>query len=254
MHLHYCHFDKATLNSMVLNSVYKNKFMLYQSINYDQIDISNYLYKLDAAVVFPFVMKEVNADESNVQLFDYAKNLSNKVYPCPLMAKNTIEIMHTNANSIGVKEHFILNNAFEAEERACVYGYLNKKGKCLILHCKDGVRIDYVKYLREKYPNMFIVLAHLGADRRSLVKSIDIIRCFSQDKKIYFDFSTIFDDELLKTAIGLLPKHIFFGSDMPYSLRQNVLQDYFDKEYMVVDNIKEDLFCLNAKHFLELAL
>lgn len=121
-----------------------------------------------------------------------------------------------------MKEHFLLHNADDYKSRNLYYEYLNQNNGFLILHCKDKIRENYIRTLRNNFPNMNIIVAHLG--RNTVENYYDIYRILSEfklDSKIYFDISTIHSIDNIMLAIKMLGyDRALYGSDFPYEYNE----------------------------------
>ncbi len=117
---------------------------------------------------------------------------------------------------IGLKEHFLLHPIDKCEERKIYYDFLNDNELLLILHCKDVGRIEYIIELREKFPKMYIQIAHLGVNRRDINKTKILLEKFSKDDHVYYDVSTVFDFRFIAEVCPMISKQLLFGTDAPY--------------------------------------
>ena len=92
----------------------------------------------------------------------------------------------------------------------------------LLLHCKDNVRLEYIEWLRENFPNMYIQIAHLGVDRRANDLTRILLDKYKADDHIFYDISTVINEKLLDYAMENISSQLLFGSDYPYSPDNNV--------------------------------
>lgn len=251
-HLHYFYGSREDMERILSTSPYKDSYFVYHSVNLERLDIDLYLTKISGAFLMPFILKETNIHVANQSLFEYSEKFSHTVYPIPLVDEDTDCLQYID-RSIGAKEHFIKHNAFACERRERAYSHLDDHGKFLILHCGDNVRYNYVEYLLQRYKKMRIILAHLGVNRRELGLTQKVIQKYSNDSRVYFDTSTIFDSEILNFACSVIPnERIFFGSDTPFVVRPNPVEDAVKclMELSISDSEKENILYKNVKNFI----
>jgi len=100
---------------------------------------------------------------------------------------------------------------------------LDKNGWILLVHIpragrfKDPVNLAQLKEIEENYPNIRLVIAHIG---RAYAKE-DIGNAFEvvgKGENTYFDFAANLCDDAIKACIEAVgPKKLIFGSDLPYA-------------------------------------
>lgn len=223
-HLHYVGEDLLELKNTANTSPYRDIFIGYTAFSYFEFDYSKYLDSIDGCFLMPACLKETNIAKANLRfaLFVEQKRMP-KVYSIPFIQEDSVPEMF---NSIGLKEHFYLHNCFQWENRRKSYEYLNDNHKLLLLHCDNINRIDYVKFLHEKYPNMIIQIAHLGCFQNSVPASFLVIDELSSLENIYFDNSAVYNSDILSYAIKTAPSKILFGTDIPYIGNMNYVDRY----------------------------
>ena len=215
-HVHYAPMAPGALRAAVDASPYRNKYLLYGAVDETRADLSGTLNPDRPAFVIPFVFKETEIAGSNEALGAFAAQNADRAYVLPLMGEGA-EAVLALPNAIGMKEHFLLHNPFACALRDRYYRLLNDSGKLLLLHCKDGVRLEYVKHLRQTYPNMIIQVAHLGVDRANPGITEALWKYFREDDRVYYDLSTVYDEGLLRRAFEIIPPgQLLFGTDIPY--------------------------------------
>ncbi len=98
---------------------------------------------------------------------------------------------------------------------------LNKLGLIVMLHIprsgrlKDPVNIAQILEIEEKYPDIQLILAHVGRAycREDVGDSLDIL---SKTKNLVFDFSANTNQWVFARLIEAMgPERILFGSDLP---------------------------------------
>ena len=100
----------------------------------------------------------------------------------------------------------------------------DKNGWIVMLHIprdgrfKDPVNLYQLKEIEEKYPNLKLIIAHIG---RAYAKE-DIGNAFEmvgQGANTYFDFTANLCDDAIKACLEAVgPKKLLFGSDLPYAI------------------------------------
>ncbi len=97
----------------------------------------------------------------------------------------------------------------------------NKLGLKVILHVskddrfKNKSNLDTLLEIEEKYPNVKLIVAHIGRAYCSVDVGDAFIR-LKDTKKMLFDFSANTNSEVIREAIETFgPKRILFGTDLP---------------------------------------
>lgn len=98
---------------------------------------------------------------------------------------------------------------------------LDKLGLILMLHIprsgrlKDPVNLAQILEIEQKYPNVKVVLAHVG--RAYCIENIgDAFEILGKTKNLMFDFSANTNSEVFRLALESLgPQRMIFGSDLP---------------------------------------
>lgn len=240
--------DYERVKNILKNTIYLNKFRLYSSIDPNVVlNTDNYLNDTEGYFAIPIVFKEIDIVEENNFLEEHAK-INKKAIPVPLIEPNT-----KNFKSLLYKEHFLLHNYEEYETRYDTYSFLNENGGYLLIHCDDKIRVDYINYLMEKFPNMHIIIAHMG---RNVFENYDfttnVIDQFHSKDNIMFDTSTITNPEILKYGISKCgAERILYGSDFPYEKKITDSENQFtDIIYSLglPTSAMENIFYNNAYH------
>lgn len=100
----------------------------------------------------------------------------------------------------------------------------NKNGWIVMLHVprsqrlRDAVNIAQIMEIEEKYPNLKLIVAHIGrAYSREDIG--DAFHVLSNTKNMYFDFTANLCDDAIKACIEAVgTKRLIFGSDLPISI------------------------------------
>lgn len=215
-HVHYTEMRADEIEKIILTSRFRQKYRLYSELDVSSVRIETLMRENAASFVFPLVLKEINIDLANKSLIRFAGNCEAEAFFFPLI--NDKDDDYSDCDFVlGMKEHFLLHNAFDHNERRKGYDWLNNHNKLLILHCHDRIRNDYISYLHERYPDMYIQIAHLGINRANLSETYKLWSKFSGDNHIFFDLSTVDDIDLIKNSFAIINnEQILYGSDTPY--------------------------------------
>ena len=97
----------------------------------------------------------------------------------------------------------------------------DKNGWIVMLHIprdgrlKDPVNIAQLMEIEEKYPNLKLIVAHIGRaySKEDIGNAFDIL---GKTKNMYFDFTANVCDDAIKACIEAVgTKRLIFGSDLP---------------------------------------
>ncbi len=100
----------------------------------------------------------------------------------------------------------------------------NKNGWIVMLHIprderlKDKVNIAQLMEVEEKYPDIKLIVAHIGRaySKEDIGNAFDIL---GKTKNMYFDFTANLSDDAIKACIDAVgTKRLIFGSDLPISI------------------------------------
>lgn len=101
---------------------------------------------------------------------------------------------------------------------------LNRNGWILMLHIprngrlKDEVNLAQLAEIEEKYPNIRLVIAHIGRAyaKEDIGNAFDII---GKGENTYFDFTANLCDDAIKACLEAVgPKKLIYGTDFPYAI------------------------------------
>lgn len=216
-HIHFG--NQKSCENIVQNSLYRNVYKLYNSVNVTALSsFDDYVKNLDSFIVMPMVFKETDINEANNDIINYF-NDNLRAVPVLLVPNdkdfdNNFRIMKYNI----LKEHFLVHDYNDYKDRSLGYQYLSDNQGFLILHPLSTISKQYIETLRSEYPNMNIIVAHLGRNGQCDEQfTKDMIDFESKDDRIYTDISTISNKGLIKYAVDRYGEdRIFFGSDYPY--------------------------------------
>lgn len=100
----------------------------------------------------------------------------------------------------------------------------DKHGWIVMLHIprsgrlKDKVNLAQLMEIEEKYPNVKLIVAHIGRaySKEDIGDAFDLL---GQTKNMYFDFTANLCDDAIKACIQAVgPKRLIFGSDLPIAI------------------------------------
>ncbi len=100
----------------------------------------------------------------------------------------------------------------------------DKNGWIIMLHIpregrlKDKVNLAQLMEIEEKYPNIKLVVAHIGRaySKEDIGDAFDLL---SQTKNMYFDFTANLSDDAIRACINAVgTKRLIFGSDLPIAI------------------------------------
>lgn len=235
--------DICEVEKILATTKYKDKYKIYSAISLDAISQQKeYLKQLDGFYAIPFVAKETDIFLANKMTKKFCDNFDKSVF-VPLIEEGK-EVTFKDDYYV-FKEHFLIHNYLELEKRKNCYSFLNENGCFLILHCKDRIRIEYIKLLRKLYPNMNIIIPHMGRDvYENYGFTKKIIDSFKSDEHVFFDTSTITKVEIIKYAIQKIGfDRISFGSDYPLGFDKapqiTELLNLFDQLKISAENLNK---------------
>ena len=215
-HIHYFGYSFDDFQNIIESSKYKDIFLGYKAISRKSLSIDEHIQKMSGGFVMPYCIKETNVNSANLHLLSFFQNIEvPEWYAVPFISWDLNKYVQF-PRTIGMKEHFYLHNGFEWQNREDNYRYLNDHHLLLIIHSENLSRIDYLKFLATRYPEMYIQVAHLGSFRNCDAATKLVIDELAVFPRIYFDISTVFDPELIKYAQNKVNNRVLFGTDVPY--------------------------------------
>ena len=150
-------------------------------------------------------------------------------YSHPLQTADEVEREIFRNGFLGIKSYLSLSPSYIPEAEIRILDFfpphqlemINKNGLMVMLHIpriarfRDNVNIEQIRYICEKYPNIRLVIAHVGR----AYCPCDVGEAFEKlkdYKDLYYDFtantSAYVFEEMLK---AVSPDRIMFGSDEP---------------------------------------
>jgi len=133
---------------------------------------------------------------------------------------------------LGIKPYQSFSPSYIPANEIRIYDFLtkehlevmNKNGWIVMLHTprqarlKDPVDLAQLIEIEQKYPNIKLVVAHIG---RAYAKEDigDAFEILKHTKNMYFDFTANMCDDAIKACIEAVgPKRLIFGSDLPIAI------------------------------------
>ena len=252
-HIHIGDYEKVKF--ALEHSIFKEKYRLYSSLSAEAVRLQdNYIHQCDFIFGIPIVLKEISVEEANQFLLSYCLNRKN-ILPVYLVSNNIT--FYEKEDVYILKEHFIHHESKHWKERAETYDFLNLRGGFLLIHSLASIRVPYIKLLRKNFPNMNIIIAHMGRDAFNHFDFISsILNEFKNDDKIFFDVSTIHSPKVLSYGIKLIgSKRILFASDFPYECTgKEKISDFYQVFYhlRLSNSELENIFYRNAANIAHL--
>lgn len=210
-HLHLGNYTRCC--EIIEKSEYKEKYKLYSAINLNLIENQKaYIDSLDDFFAIPIIFKEIDIDTENEFISNFCKAIS-KGIPVTIIGNQ----VNGNTEYYIWKEHFLLHDYNDWEERKPIYQFINDVGGFLIIHCKDKIRLEYLKLLSEKFSKINFIVAHLGRNANEDEEFILTVLKTFRNSRFYFDVSTITNFKNIIMASKIISTdRLLYGSDYPY--------------------------------------
>jgi len=203
---------------------------------------------------------DVDIDKNNLKIIELSKT-HNFIHGLFWIQKSRIqrdvEILHKEIGNglVGVKFHGVFENlSINAAPYIPILEVLNEKKAVLLIHCgryKDGHPDSNSSYVHgldvaEKYPQIRVILAHMGGNDTSVVKKA--ITASENISNVSFDTSGISTPYRVEYAVEKIgAERILFGSDFPWCSFRGM---YFGVEDALIDKKEKDLIL--RKNFLKI--
>lgn len=189
-------------------------------------------YHIDHVGVMPL---EIHTDRDNKKIINLAKK-NKSVHGLFWIQKKRInedlKVLREELGKslMGVKFHGAFENSpITSKHYKPILEELHEQQSTLLIHCgrfKDGSLKSNTSYLHglkvaKKFPNIKIILAHMGGNDTSIVKKA--VHDAKDMNNVYFDTSGISTPYRVEYAIDVIgSKRIIFGTDYPWcSFRGN---------------------------------
>jgi hypothetical protein len=119
----------------------------------------------------------------------------------------------------------------------CHLKVVDELGKIVLLHIprrnrlRDKNNIGEIKEIRQKYPRIRLIIAHLGRSYCSVFAK-EGLKYFRNDPGIFFDTSAVLNPEVYRIALEEIgPDSLLFGSDFPITLMRGI-REWHDEKYV----------------------
>ena len=149
-----------------------------------------------------------------------------------IMTGEELEEQVKKGGFIGLKPYLTFCPPYIPASEIRIFDYLpeehlktaDKNGWIVMLHIprskrlKDEVNLAQIMEIEEKYPNLKLVVAHVGRaySKQDLGDAFDLLK---NTKNMYFDFTANVCDDAIKACIEAVgTKRLIFGSDLPISI------------------------------------
>lgn len=184
-----------------------------------------------SALIFANGVHKGNIKESNDYIAQAAKKSG---YPALYYShpEQTDEELYNEIQAhgfLGLKSYLDLSKEYLPEAEIRIYDFfphhqlnlINKLGLIIMLHIpridrlKDPVNLAQILEIKEKYPNIKLIIAHVGRAYcdGDVGNAFDVL---SKADDLLFDFSANTNTNVFTKLIDSVgPKRILFGSDMP---------------------------------------
>lgn len=186
--------------------------------------------------VIPLVMGSCfsNIEQTNTYVSEEAAKYDfPSLYRCSYdMAADELEQKVKSGGFLGLKPYISNCPPYIPSNEIRIFDFLHhehlkvadKNGWIVLLHIprderlKDKVNLAQLMEIEEKYPNLKLVVAHIGRaySREDIGDAFNLL---SQTKNMYFDFTANLSDDAIRACIEAVGvKRLIFGSDLPISI------------------------------------
>jgi len=137
-----------------------------------------------------------------------------------------------NGGFLGLKPYLSYCPSYIPSKEVRIFDFLpeeqlklaDKNGWIVMLHIgrdgrlKDPVNLGQLMEIEEKYPNVKLIVAHIGRaySKEDIGNAFEIL---GKTKNMYFDFTANMCDDAIRECIKTVgPKRLIFGSDLPIAI------------------------------------
>jgi len=194
---------------------------------------------INKSCIFPFPFKETKIDKANNYILEaYEKN--KELFIPFFLIGGEIDTQLIKKNGIkGFKEHFALGNYQNMSFYNKYYDYLEANNMFLLIHPHMIERIEKIKYLKENFPKLKIILAHSGRKWPFTADEVyeKIFPELHKYDQLYFDTSTTRESKSIEKIVNKYgADKIIFGSDFPYYKEKG--ENIYENELKTIFNAK----------------
>jgi len=193
---------------------------------------------------FPFPIKEAKSEESNSYILDYIKQSKIKglMVTHPDWSSEKIKEGLGEGYFSGIKPYpdFVtkVKGADVSIFKFLSHSHLkvvNELSKIVLLHLprknrlKDKDNIREIKEIRQKYPQVKLIIAHMGRSYCSIFAK-EGLKYFRDDSDIFFDTAAVLNPEVYKIALNEIgPDRLLYGTDLPITFMRGMREWYGEK-------------------------
>jgi len=218
---------------------------------YQRVAMSNNILK---AVALPYPVPEALTPQANAYVSQAYNQYKALFIPFHLISNTPEPKAIEISNIVGFKEHFAQGKYQDMGYFAQAYDLMEQKGLILVIHPHMSERIEKIRYLKNNFSKLKIILAHSGRKWPFTGDDIidSIIPALKDYGELYFDTSTIRDSSVITSMVDQLgSQRIIFGSDFPYFDKAG--EEIYDLEINTItraaikDEDKENILTHNFK-------
>lgn len=182
---------------------------------------------------YPDMDYDIDGSNEDLQKECKKRNWYSLAVVTPKFSTEKIQALLQKPNVIGVKPYYSLisqdRSTRDKHINASIFEYLphsqlellNSMGGWVTLHVPKAERLGHpdnireIKEIREKYPDIILVIAHLGRCY-TIEHAREALPEFRADSGLYFDNSAVLNPEVHRYAIEIFgPERIIYGTDNP---------------------------------------
>lgn len=204
---------------------------------------------ISKAIVFPMPLLEMKRKDKDPYVIEAYRKYPDFFVPLVLIDTGLQEIQKYTDEIAGVKEHILITNGSDMEERFPIYEWMVEKNLFLTIHPEKYKESETVKKISSNFPKLKIILAHSGRNKtmtgNGMYENALELKTYSN---IFFDTSNIREPDKLFQFINIVgSQRVFFGSDYPFGAK-----DIYTEEFKTVINmpvsseIKENILFNNV--------
>jgi len=182
---------------------------------------------------FPSLEYDIEASNAALQRECVARGWYRLAVVRPCWSQERVAVELDQPHVLGVKVYYELIShdptTRDKHLEASIFDFLphhqlellNQRGSWITLHVPKAARlghpqnIDEVRRIRQWYPHIVLVIAHLGRSY-TLPHAQESLPQLADDPGLYFDIAAVLNPQVLRFALETLgPERILFGTDNP---------------------------------------